>query len=570
MSLKAAVRQQLRIERRFAVQFVSIVVAAHGLFILATTLLDQLSVRHGSRISDIDVDLPIMIGVSLLYLSTLLRRRKRTAWSVTVLAYTFYLGLNIAKLLGGVGMRDVTGLEIIRAAIVPMVILGLLLRLRAEFVVRSDIQGFRWAARFTVIMLAVALIYGVAGFMLLDRSDFHQEISPPTALHYTVDRFDLTTNRPLKTYTKRARLFVDSLTVVSIGAIVYAAASLFQPIRLRLSDQGDGRRRMSDLLSLYGGTSEDFFKLWPHDKQYYFSETSRSGLAFHVYHGVALCLGDPAGDKREFKQLLSDFQALCFGNDWLPAFIHVTAARRRLYESQGYGLQKIGQEAILDIEKFQTSMASNKYFRQIRNKFTKQNFTCELLKPPHHPAVLERLSVISADWLQEGGRVERGFAMGYFSSEYMQLCPVMVVRDAAGTIQGFVNQLPTEFDKQEANFDLLRHTQGSLGNINDYLLMSFIDILSSEGYQRLNLGLCPLTGLHEPDTDKTSLIDGVLRFAYANGDRFYSFSGLYRFKAKYEPSWRDRYIAYQGGVRGFSRVTNALMRSMRVRVKRNK
>jgi len=66
------------------------------------------------------------------------------------------------------------------------------------------------------------------------------------------------------------------------------------------------------------------------------------------------------------------------------------------------------------------------------------------------------------------------------------------------------------------------------------------------------------------DDANRSLIDNAMRFVYANGDRLYSFSGLYRFKAKYEPEWSDRYIAYRGGLRGFSRTLNALNRTMKV------
>jgi len=562
-------KQQLHIHRGFAVQFLSILVAAHGVFILAITLLAQLAARHGSHLSDIVIDLPLLVGLSLIYLSTLLRRRKRSAWLVTMLAYTFYLGLNVAESVVNIGTRssDLGKHAIIRAIILPVVVLGLLLIFEREFVVKSDLQGFRVATRFAVIMLVITLVYGVAGFSLMDQSDFHQEISVTSAAHYTIDQFDLTTAKPLHPYTKRAHLFVDSLSFVSVAAIVYAAISLFQPLRVRLADQSNNRQRLTDLLQKYGGLSEDFFKLWPHDKQYFFDAEERSALAFHVYRGVALCMGDPAGDSRRFGALLNSFQNLCFSHDWLPALIHVEEHHRRLYNRHGFTLQKIGQEAVVDLNHFQEAVARNKYFRHIRNKFDKQSFSCEMLAPPHHPAVLDRLQAISKEWLGRSGRVERGFVMGYYSSTYMQQCRVAVVRDAAGTIQAFMSQVPADFDKREATFDMLRHTAGSPSNINDFLLLYFIAQLHDEGYQQLNLGLCPLVGLDEDDEERRGLIDGVLRFAYANGDRFYSFSGLHRFKAKYEPTWRDRYIAYQGGVRGFSRTTTALMRVMRVKLK---
>lgn len=559
------IHRQMRVHRQFAVQFLVVLVSAHGVSILAVTLLALVTAHRGTRLNDLLVDVPLLVGVSLLYLGSMLRRRKRTAWLVTVLAYAFYLGISVAQLIGRIHLGEVDAEELSRALLLPLAVLSLLLYFQKEFVVKSDIQGFRFAARFTAIIMVVAFIYGIAGFSLLDHSDFHQEIRPLTAAHYTIDQFNITTKKPLQPYTKRAHLFVDSLSFVSFVAVLYAAFSLFQPLRVKLADQQAEREHMIRLLARYGGLSEDFFKLWPHDKQYFFDESERSGLAFHVYSGVALCLGGPAGDPKTYNKLFRDFRNLCFNNDWLPALIHIEDDRRTLYERHDFVLQKLGQEAVVDIEHFKNNVASSKYFRQISNKFSKQGYSSELLEPPHHQAVVDRLSAISNEWLGVDGRAERGFVMGYFSAEYLQQCRIMVVRDAAGTIQGFCNLVPADFDKAEATYDMLRQATECLGNTNDFLLMSLINQLSDEGYQRLNLGLCPLVGLEtEPDEEKNRLIDGFLRFAYANGDRFYSFSGLYRFKAKYEPQWRDRYVAYQGGIRGFSRTMTALMRTMRV------
>jgi phosphatidylglycerol lysyltransferase len=567
MDVPSLLKRQLLVHKEFAVQFLGLLVAAHGGYILATSLLDQISVHRGAMLSDLTVDIPLLVGLSLLYLGALLRRRKRTAWLVTIMAYTFYLGTGISRyseMLERSGPHDISLQEITRIFILPIVILGLLLVFHKQFVVKSDIQGFRFAARFIVLILVAALIYGVAGFELLDESDFHQEINLSSAIHYTIDQFNLTTDKPLQPYTRRAHLFTDSLTFVSLGAVAYAAIALFQPLRMRLSDQRSEREYMTALLERYGGHSEEFFKLWPHDKQYFFDSSGQSGLAFHVSRGVALCVSDPAGNDQQYPVLLQDFNRLCFGNDWLPAMIHVTDNARSLYEQQGFALQKLGQEAVLDLAHFQEAVSSKKYFRQIQNKFTKHGFSCEILQPPHHQAVLDRLQIISTEWLSQDGRAERGFVMGYYSDAYMQLCKIMIVRDAAGTIQAFINLVPAKFDTEEATYDMLRHAHKTLGNINDFLLINLIGFLAEQGYARLNLGLCPLTGLDDVGKEENKLIDGVMRFAYANGDRFYSFSGLYRFKAKYEPEWRDRYVAYQGGLRGFSRTMTALMRAMRV------
>ena len=150
--------------------------------------------------------------------------------------------------------------------------------------------------------------------------------------------------------------------------------------------------------------------------------------------------------------------------------------------------------------------------------------------------------------------------MGFFQEEYMQRCNILVMRDAAGTIQAFINQIPS-FNMDEGNYDLLRYSKHAPGNSNDFLLMGFVRYLAEAGFTRLNLGLCPLAGIKKGKSDRT-VIDTTLSFVYSNGDRFYSFSGLHRFKSKYEPVWQDRLIAYRGGVRGFTRSVNALNRTM--------
>jgi phosphatidylglycerol lysyltransferase len=552
------------IKRSFAIRFISILVASHGALIIASTLLDQLTIRKTFHASLAAVDVPLLVGISLIYLSTLLRRRKQRAWTVTILAYTFYLGLSVFSLLTNIEDHHFQIIELVRGIGLPLIVISLLSTFQRDYSVQSEARSYTNAARFSATIILVALLYGIFGYILLDHSDFHREISLPQAIHYSIDQLGVTTSEPIVPYTKRAHIFTDSLSLVSIAAVVYVVIAFFEPLRLRHSDQAGSRKRLQELLEQYPAPSEDFFKLWPHDKQYYFDHTTTSGLAYGVHRGTAICLGDPSGNQRQFAQLIDEFQKTCFNNDWQPAWIQIQDTNRDLLEARGYTLQKIGEEAVVNLETF-IETAKSKYFRQINNKFTKHGYSTELLQPPHHQAVKDRLRQVTDDWLSRGGRTERGFVMGYHTDEYLDQCPIMVVRDAASTIQAFLNQVPASFDTEEATYDMLRYAEGSLGNINDFLLLNFIDYAREQGYKRLNLGLCPLVGLEDESDDGKSLTDTVMRFAYANGDRFYSFSGLHRFKAKYDPTWRDRYLAYKGGVRGFTKTINALLQLTRIK-----
>src|ERR1039458_4761340 len=99
MSISQWGKRQLLVRRAFALQFLSILVGAHGIYIIAASLVTQIGAHRGSHLNDLVVDVPLFIGLSLLYLGKLLRRRKRTAWLVAVTAYVFYLGLGVNQLL---------------------------------------------------------------------------------------------------------------------------------------------------------------------------------------------------------------------------------------------------------------------------------------------------------------------------------------------------------------------------------------------------------------------------------------------------------------------------------------
>lgn len=541
-------------------QWIALLVAAYGLHIVTGTLISQFTLAHFPRIGvgvDLVIDLPLLVGLGLLYLSLSLWRRKRTAWVMACGLYVFLLGLMARDALAA--FRGRNAIENTAMLALPAIMLAILWLARQEFVVRSDIRTFAWSLRVAIVVLATALLYGTAGYLLMDVRDFHQEISPIDAVHYTIDQFDLTTT-PLHAYTRRAQLFQDSLPFISISAVGFVVVSLFQPIRARYVHQKEHLEAARRLVYGHAADSEDFFKLWPPDKSYVFGPAGNSVIAYKTQRGIALAVGDPLALPKDAPKLLKRYEELCFLNGWRPVFVHVTPEWKKRLGARGYQVQPIGQEAVVDTKAFVEQVAPGKYFRQIANRFDKLGYSTELLAPPHSEAVLGHLKAISDEWLAKPGRTERGFMMGYFSPKYLQECRLFVARDAAGTVQAFLNLVASP-DPAEANYDLLRAGTDALGNSNDYLLMSLLSHLERSGISRLNLGLCPLAGLEdEPGT----LINRSLRFVYSNGDRLYSFRGLYRFKAKYQPVWSTRYIAYKGGPADFTRVMAALNASMKV------
>lgn len=549
------------IRSNYILKLIAAVVAITGLVTISSVLLAVLHIKR-SQIVSADASVTLVVGLSFIYLAGTLARGKRNAWLIALPLYVYLLARNVRHFDFDLSEINHPLRAILFNITLPAVVLAALVINWRLFNVKSEIRSFTTALGRAVIILFVAFLYGSVGFQLVDKKDFHQNIPFWTGAHYTVDQFGLTTNKQLEPQTKQASLFLDSLGAISLGSVFYVVVSLFAPIRFKLNNQQHDYQDMARLLSNYPSTSEDFFKLWPRDKAYFFNQSRSAALAYHTARSIALVVGDPAGKPSEFERLLLDFSNYCRANDWEPALVHTEKTYASLYLRLGFESQKIGDEAIVDIEHFVKNVATNKYFRHIRNKFERQKYACELLTPPHSPALIARLKEISDDWLKIPGRAERGFMMGYFSEDYMQQCPVAIIRDEVGTILAFINQIPS-FNEREANFDFLRHSRTSPGNINDFLMQNFISLLHKQGIKKINIGLAPLTGLQQQGINNGA-IDTIMIFVYSNGNRFYSFQGLKKFKDKYEPNWESRYIVYRGGLRGFTKTLNALMRAMRL------
>lgn len=532
-----------------------------GLLTLGSTLLSLFRSRHLGLVLS-DAHFTVLAGLSLIYLAVLLRRGKHNAWLISVGVYIFLFIRNIQHFVFDDDFITKKYIALgLSNLVLPLAALVALVLWRKAFKVRSSLTSFRLAAQRALLVLLIAFLYGVIGFQLLDHHDFRQQIPLSSAVHYTVDQFGLTTNdRPIP-HTRRAVIFIDSLNVVSVASLFYVAVSFFAPIRFRLTHSQQDWEDAKAIFERHSTTSEDFFKLWPRDKDYFFNRTHSACIAYRVVRGVALGVGDPAGPKAEIKPLLESFKGYCYVNGWSPAFIHTEESLLPMYEALGFDVQKIGEEALVDTSNFSIKVAGNKYFRQIANRFSKAGFTVTTHDPPHEPQLLEALKRISDDWLKIPGRAERTFMLGYFSPAYMQLCKVLTVQDQAGKIWAFSNLVPSPL-AGEATYDFIRHADGSPGNINDFLMMSLIIGLQEESVGRLNMGLSPLAGLHAKEGVDRSIVDNLLNLVYTKADRFYSFQGLTRFKKKYEPGWQSRYIVYTGGLAGFGKTMNALLKAM--------
>ena len=139
---------------------------------------------------------------------------------------------------------------------------------------------------------------------------------------------------------------------------------------------------------------------------------------------------------------------------------------------------------------------------------------------------------------------EKGFSLGSYDPDYLARFPVALV-EAEGQIVAFANlwQAPLA---QELSVDLMRHSADAPKGTMDFLFIELFLWGAANGHTRFSLGMAPLSGL--ANHRLAGRWSRVATLVARHGERFYGFSGLRRFKSKFAPQWRPRYLAAPGGV----------------------
>src|SRR5262249_5979542 len=155
------------------------------------------------------------------------------------------------------------------------------------------------------------------------------------------------------------------------------------------------RETASGILDKYGTDALDHYKLGT-DKSYYFANDSC--IAYTTVMNVAIGLGDPVGPPEGIEQITASFRDFCHKNDWKIASLHVANRNSAAYEKLGLDTLKVGEDAVIDLDKFANDTVKGKTFKPRVKKFEKDGFVFERYAPPHTPQIIDTVQEISNAW----------------------------------------------------------------------------------------------------------------------------------------------------------------------------
>lgn len=260
------------------------------------------------------------------------------------------------------------------------------------------------------------------------------------------------------------------------------------------------------------------------DKKLLFSEQNDAFLMYAVYRGRWVAFGDPIGNPERFASLGAQFIDQAARANARPVLYGVSQAHLPIWTDLGFGMNRIGDEAIVNLKGRGTTPPTD--------------LTFEVLHPPHNHVFTE-LKEVSDAWLHGASGQDKKFSVGLFAPEYLSNFEIAVLR-RAGQIVAFANLLPAN-NGQTQGVDLLRYRPEEGAEIIGTLLSHSMAYAAETGAQYFSLGIAPLAGLSDKTVGRTWNQFG--RLIYRHGGAFDSFEALRTFKQGFDPEWHPRYVA---------------------------
>jgi lysyl-tRNA synthetase class 2 len=304
--------------------------------------------------------------------------------------------------------------------------------------------------------------------------------------------------------------------------------------------------RVRAIVEAHGDDTLSFFKLRD-DIEHLFSPDRRAVLGYAVTTGVLLVAGDPIGPARALPALLQRARELARARRLRLAVLGASAVLRPVLQRAGLHCLYIGDEAIVEVERFSLEGSAMRKLRKPSLRLEREGHTTEALRLGD--ADIGELEALSARAL--GGAPERSFAwaMHTLRGEHLEDTVVVVGRDPDGDARGFLHLVPS-FGRPAWSVSMMRRDPSAPNGLMDVLVLAAIAAAGERGVEELSLNFAAFSRWLREPADRWERLGARL---VRHGSRHVQMESLLRFNRKFAPRWDPRYLAYEGWL-GFLRA----------------
>lgn len=462
---------------------------------------------------NISHQLAVATGFVLLALSNGISYKDKSSYRMTVFVLLFASALFIIK---GVQYKQ---------ALFMLFVAGLLFLSRARFYRESYVVTWGRSILNSMIILVILMLYFVIGFFTnpMIKYSIPQKFKP----FLTTDSEDL---------FKSAFMGLIVIIIVVIFEVTLRKLTQFHKISSKECEE-----EIFLHLNKYGG-KELSHLIFLHDKYVYWNKKRTVLFPYQEIADKLVILGDLVGERQDFKEAIEEFITFSDYYGYTPIFYEVSDQFVPYLHGYGYNFFKLGEEGFINLEKVQSSEKVVRDTTDLNEGFRKKGYRCEIIHPPYSVEIMLQLRSISDEWLDN--RKEKGFSLGYFNEDYIQFTPLAVLKNKQDDIMAFANLIPLYDEERTVTIDLIRSKKEDLPDqAMDYLFLNIFSACKEQGFKRLNVGMTPLSNVGV--SNYAGINEKIATQILVDGQGYYNFQDVQRFKEKFANVWQPKYLAYR-------------------------
>lgn len=469
----------------------------------------------------------LVLGLLLLVTASFMLKGLKSAWALSVF-------LTVVSILGH--LSKAADYE---EAIVASLVLAVLIYTRKDYYVKNNPKLRTVGIQTASLSMLAVILYSVIGFYFLDKKHFNIDFSIWQSVQYAIQNFFLVGSSDLVPLDLFASRFIMTINVSGFLSIAFLFYTLIRPYILKNAPTVEELVRPNHLLKEYGKSALDYFKTY-RDKMIFEPGGQDSFISYRIAGNFAVVLENPvAPDDKSMAECIKSFDRFCYENGLKSFYYRVPEDSLQVYKRLKKKSMFLGQEGIVNLETFSLEGGSRKSIRNALSKVRDRGFKVNFHFPPIKDGQLQKIKSVSDEWLADTGRSEIIFSQGMFDWEELKQQTILTVENSEEKVVAFLNIIP-DFVKGESTYDLLRKTKDAPNGVMDYILVEMFIYLKSQGFNAVNLGFAPMSGLKDP----TRFSEKSMKFAYEKIKSFAHYKGMREFKEKFAAAWHNKYLVY--------------------------
>ena len=337
-------------------------------------------------------------------------------------------------------------------------------------------------------------------------------------------------------------IVLDLLLIVCLAAATVWLRALLRPVQARYGHTSEEHWRAADIVARHGADSLDAFAL-REDKAFHFAHGGF--LAYRTLRETAVVAGDPVGPPGSGPAIASDFMEFASSRGWDVVFTGISPAQLPGLRSLGLRAQCIGQEAVVEPDRFSLDGRPMRKVRQSVHRVQRRGWSVEVAEDVVPSGRLaDEIHRIEQAWRAERKRVY-GFAMclgRLWGAPEDGRAVYVLGRDPAGDLQAFIRFVRCA---DGLSLDSMRRSGCEPNGLYEAMISS---LLGWAGESRLGLVSLNFAGFAHvmwcDDVSSLTRRERALRAVLTRAHGRFQLERLASFNQKFKPDWRPRYLVY--------------------------